>query len=137
MEQTIAGFVLSDEAIAALERQQYRVVGSHSAVKNCYWTKQSLIAERVCFKELWYKGARSHRCMQMTAFIGCNYRCSFCWRVHSRERPGLVRDESAPSAEEAYYPEFILDGAIQARKKLLQRVQREPSRRQVKAARGL
>jgi len=69
-----------------LEKQQYRIVGGHSAVKICHWTKESLRVGRACYKELWYPPVKSHRCMQMTPYLGCNYHCLHCWRLHSGDR---------------------------------------------------
>jgi len=72
-------------------KQGYRLLGKnkHSAVKVCRWTKESLRSNRVCYKELWYPPVESHRCLQMTPYIGCNHHCLYCWRIHSGDRPGL------------------------------------------------
>jgi tRNA wybutosine-synthesizing protein 1 len=42
----------------------YRIVGRHSAVKVCHWTKSALKGGKACYKS-WY-GIESHRCIQMT-----------------------------------------------------------------------
>ena len=102
-----------------LEKQQYRIVGKHSAVKVCYWTKQSLTANRVCYKELWHPPVESHRCMQMTPYIGCNFHCVHCWRLHSNDRPGLTWQEFPPPIKEWDDPGFIIDECIEQRKILL------------------
>ncbi len=52
-----------------LERQQYRFVGKHSAVKICHWTKQSLTGIDTCYKETFY-GINAHRCVQMSPSVG-------------------------------------------------------------------
>ncbi|NCN51439.1 4-demethylwyosine synthase TYW1 [archaeon] len=62
-----------------LTRQGYRLVGSHSAVKICEWTKKSLRGEGNCYKCTFY-GIRSHQCLQMTTSMFCASRCKFCWR---------------------------------------------------------
>ncbi|MBW3003763.1 4-demethylwyosine synthase TYW1 [Candidatus Woesearchaeota archaeon] len=63
-----------------LEKQQYRFVGKHSAVKICTWTKKSLRDEDVCYKQKFY-GIRSHLCCQMTPAVNnCPNSCIFCWR---------------------------------------------------------
>ena len=67
------------EIMNRLKRQQYRLIGSHSAVKICHWTKKSLLNEGVCYKETFY-GIPSHRCCQMTPCMVCCNRCVFCWR---------------------------------------------------------
>jgi len=100
-----------------LERQQYRIVGGHSAVKVCHWTKESLRAGRVCYKELWYPPVESHRCMQMTPYLGCNYHCLHCWRLHSGDR-GMEWEEFS-FTEKLDEPEEIVDGCIEKRRELL------------------
>ncbi len=62
-----------------LEKQQYRFVGNHSAVKVCEWTKKMIKNEGGCYKFVFY-GIRSHQCMQMTTSMFCANRCTFCWR---------------------------------------------------------
>jgi len=62
-----------------LEKQQYRFVGSHSAVKVCGWTKNMLRGKGGCYKYAFY-GIRSHQCLQMTTAMFCANRCTFCWR---------------------------------------------------------
>jgi len=71
--------MLTPEAKAALVKQQYRVVGSHSAVKVCGWTKNMLRGRGGCYKLKFY-GILSHRCLQMTPSMSCANRCVFCWR---------------------------------------------------------
>ena len=61
------------------KKQQYRMVGKHSAVKICHWTRKSLVDEGVCYKEQFY-GIPCHRCCQMTPCLICCNSCEFCWR---------------------------------------------------------
>src|SRR5207244_352202 len=64
-----------------LERQGYRIVGEHSGVKLCHWTKASLTKGIGCYKQTFY-GIESHRCLQMTPAVdACNLACQFCWRT--------------------------------------------------------
>lgn len=102
-------------------KQGYRLLGKnqHSGVKICWWTKESLRANRVCYKELWYPPVQSHRCMQMTPYMGCNYHCLYCWRLHSGDRPGLSWKELPLNGMELDKPEEIVEGAIEKRKELL------------------
>ncbi len=102
-------------------KQGYRLLGKnkHSAVKICWWTKESLRADRVCYKELWYPPVKSHRCMQMTPYIGCNYHCLYCWRLHSGDRPGLSWKEFPLNVRELDEPGEIVEEAIEKRKRLL------------------
>lgn len=71
--------MLSKLKIKDLEKQGYRIVGRHSAIKVCLWCKKSLRDEDFCYKEKFY-GIKSHRCVQMTPVFICNQRCCFCWR---------------------------------------------------------
>ncbi len=71
--------MLTPDAKAELERQQYRIVGEHSAVKVCGWTKNMIKGQGGCYKLKFY-GIMSNQCMQMTTSISCANRCTFCWR---------------------------------------------------------
>jgi tRNA wybutosine-synthesizing protein 1 len=71
--------MLSKSQITELEKQQYRMVGDHSSVKVCGWTKNMLTGRGGCYKYKFY-GIRSHQCMQMTSSMHCANRCTFCWR---------------------------------------------------------
>merc|ERR1719478_1930964 len=63
-------------------REGYRVVGSHSAIKQCRWTKSGLRGEGQCYKHTFY-GIRSHGCMEGTPSLACANKCTFCWRNYS------------------------------------------------------
>ncbi|PIN74000.1 4-demethylwyosine synthase TYW1 [Candidatus Woesearchaeota archaeon CG10_big_fil_rev_8_21_14_0_10_45_16] len=103
--------MLTPEAKAELEKQQYRIVGSHSAVKTCGWTKNMINGEGGCYKLKFY-GIMSNQCMQMTTSISCANRCTFCWRGYK-----------APVSKEWKWdvddPEMILKGSLEAHHKLL------------------
>jgi len=62
-----------------LEKQGYRFVGKHGAVKICRWTKKSLIDEGDCYKNKFY-GIKSYACCQMSPWIECHNKCVHCWR---------------------------------------------------------
>ncbi|KAF4750635.1 S-adenosyl-L-methionine-dependent tRNA 4-demethylwyosine synthase [Perkinsus olseni] len=66
---------------AALTREGYRLVGSHSAVKLCRWTKHQVRGRGGCYKHSFY-GIESHQCMEATASLACANKCVFCWRHH-------------------------------------------------------
>ena len=57
----------------------YRVIGSHSGVKLCRWTKSMLRGRGGCYKHSFY-GIESHRCMETTPSLACANKCVFCWR---------------------------------------------------------
>ena len=102
-------------------KQGYRLLGKHrhSAVKICRWTKESLRASRVCYKEKWYPPVQSHRCMEMTPYIGCNCHCLYCWRLNSEDNPRTYREGVNLAREEYDEPREIIEAAITERKLLL------------------
>lgn len=57
----------------------YHIVGSHSGVKMCRWTKSMLRGRGGCYKHTFY-GIESHRCMETTPSLACANKCVFCWR---------------------------------------------------------
>lgn len=104
--------MLTSEAKAVLEKQQYRVVGGHSAVKICGWTKHMIKGQGGCYKFKFY-GIRSHQCLQMTTSMSCANRCRFCWRDY---KSPVSKDWKWDVDE----PAFILEGSLFAQKKLLE-----------------
>jgi len=96
-------------------RQGYRIVGTHghSAVKVCEWTRESLRAGRVCYKQLWY-GVESHRCLQCTtSLFWCQNRCLYCWRSF---QAFLGSDFKGYPVDE---PSEIVDALIEGQRLLL------------------
>ncbi|WCJ35173.1 S-adenosyl-L-methionine-dependent tRNA 4-demethylwyosine synthase [Euphorbia peplus] len=67
---------------ANLVKQGYKVIGSHSGVKICRWTKSQLRGRGGCYKHSFY-GIESHRCMEATPSLACANKCVFCWRHHT------------------------------------------------------
>ena len=71
---------ISQARKADLEKQGYRIIGNHSAIKLCGWTRQSLRECGSCYKQQFY-GIDSHRCCQMTPAVSyCHNKCIICWR---------------------------------------------------------
>lgn len=105
--------MLTEEAKKKLKKQQYKVVGDHSAVKTCGWTKNMIRGKGGCYKLKFY-GIMSNQCLQMTTSMSCANRCTFCWR-----------DYKSPVSKEWKQewkiddPKFILDESIKAHHKLL------------------
>lgn len=64
---------------ASLTKQGYSIVGSHSGVKICRWTKSALRGRGSCYKYSFY-GINSHQCMETTPSLSCSNKCVFCWR---------------------------------------------------------
>ncbi|EPR78621.1 Radical S-adenosyl methionine and flavodoxin domain protein [Spraguea lophii 42_110] len=66
----------------ALTKQGYKIVGTHSGVKLCRWTKSMLKGRGGCYKNSFYN-IESHRCMEMTPSLACANKCIFCWRHYT------------------------------------------------------
>ncbi len=92
------------------KKQHYGLVGKHSAVKVCHWTKSELTGGKSCYKGTFY-GINSHQCVQMTpALNSCTENCSFCWRFNGFDSMHIGDEDD---------PEFILEESIKAHKKLI------------------
>lgn len=94
-----------------LEKQQYRVIGRHSAVKICAWTRKSIVDKGFCYKQKFY-GIECHRCLQMTpAVCWCTQKCLFCWRNTEQTIGTELKEYDEPA--------YIIDEAIKAQRLLL------------------
>ena len=103
--------MLTDTQKEKLYKQQYRLVGNHSAVKICFWTKENLRhKDKVCYKQHFYD-VHCGNCLEMSPAIICNQRCLHCWRDTS-----VFSDSWKGSVDE---PKEIIEGCIEARKQLL------------------
>lgn len=102
---------LSEEAKERLIKQNYKVVGSHSVVKTCGWTKNMIKGIGGCYKLKFY-GIMSNQCMQMSPSVSCANRCTFCWR-----------DYKSPVSKEwvwnVDYPELVFNESLKAHHDLL------------------
>lgn len=91
-----------------LEKQGYRLVGKHSAIKVCFFCKQSIRGKDVCYKNTFY-GIQSWRCVQTSvSLFNCFNRCSFCWRDLSYTKPEEIKNPDDP--------DFIIDNCIREHK---------------------
>lgn len=70
---------ISSPTHAALTKQGYTIIGTHSGVKICRWTKSALRGRGSCYKFSFY-GIKSHLCMETTPSLSCSNKCVFCWR---------------------------------------------------------
>ncbi|KAH7370385.1 radical SAM superfamily-domain-containing protein [Rhexocercosporidium sp. MPI-PUGE-AT-0058] len=86
----------------ALTKQGYSIVGSHSGVKICRWTKSALRGRGSCYKYSFY-GIASHQCMETTPSLSCSNKCVFCWRHGTNPVGTTWRWKVDP-------PEMIFDG---------------------------
>jgi tRNA wybutosine-synthesizing protein 1 len=104
--------MIPEKVKEVLKRQHYAIVGKHSAVQVCRWTKKSLLDEGVCYKEQFY-GIKSHLCCQMSpAVMWCPNRCVHCWRATE-----MTIDSELKGNVDS--PKEIIDECIEAQRKLL------------------
>lgn len=107
---------MKDDLRSILDKQGYRTVGGHAAVKLCHWMKESMLHGRQCYKQDFY-GIRSHRCLQMTPAVNdCTHNCLFCWRVRGFES----------TVHEWKEPEEMLGALIEQQRKLVSGFKGDP-----------
>ena len=101
-----------EDVRAKLEKMNYALVGGTSAVQICRWTKNALRGDGACWKEKFY-GISCAGCCQMTpAVMWCENQCLHCWRPIE-----MNLGTELPCVDD---PVEILDGIVEARKKLLE-----------------
>jgi tRNA wybutosine-synthesizing protein 1 len=111
--------MIPEKVKKVLRKQHYKIVGEHSAVQICRWTKKSLKNEGVCYKEKFY-GIQSHRCCQMTpSVMWCDNKCQHCWRAIELTLGNKIEGKLNTPAE-------IIGDCIEAQKKLLQGFKIDP-----------
>lgn len=88
----------------ALKKEGYKLIGTHSAVKLCRWTKHQLRGRGGCYKHTFY-GITSYQCMEATPSLACANKCVFCWRHHKNP----VGREWRWKTDDPY---FIVDQAV-------------------------
>ena len=95
----------------SLTKEGYQIIGTHSAVKLCRWTKNQLRGRGGCYKHTMY-GITSYQCMETTPSLACANKCVFCWRHHKnpvgREWRWKVDD-----------PDMLVDGAIERHQNMI------------------
>ena len=112
--------VVPEELKKVYRRQGYHLVGSHSAVKTCLWTRRSLKSGGAehCYKQRFY-GVPCHRCLQMTPSLGrCLQSCVFCWRA-TPDDLGISWDQTTFSGNEADWPSSIVEGSLEAHRRAM------------------
>ena len=102
----------------ALTKQGYAIIGSHSGVKICRWTKSALRGRGSCYKYSFY-GIKSHLCMETTPSLSCSNKCVFCWR-HGTNPVGTTWRWKVNS------PEMIFEGATAAHLKKIKMMRGVP-----------
>ncbi|KAI9495231.1 hypothetical protein BDB00DRAFT_760609 [Zychaea mexicana] len=101
-----------------LTKQGYKIVGTHSGVKICRWTKSALRGRGFCYKHSFY-GIQSHLCMETTPSLACANKCVFCWRHHTNP----VGTKWRWKVDD---PKFILDGAMENHYKMIKQLKGVP-----------
>ncbi|KAI7860427.1 hypothetical protein BDC45DRAFT_430579 [Circinella umbellata] len=101
-----------------LTKQGYKIVGTHSGVKICRWTKSALRGRGFCYKHSFY-GIQSHLCMETTPSLACANKCVFCWRHHTNPVGTKWRWQVDD-------PKFILDGAMENHYKMIKQLKGVP-----------
>lgn len=102
----------------ALTKQGYKIIGSHSGVKLCRWTKSMLRGRGGCYKHSFY-GIESHRCMETTPSLACANKCFFCWRHHTNP----VGTEWRWKIDD---PQVILQGALGQHQRMIRELRGLP-----------
>ncbi|KAL8891883.1 MAG: hypothetical protein Q9205_002780 [Flavoplaca limonia] len=108
----------SSPTYSALTKQGYAIIGSHSGVKICRWTKSALRGRGSCYKFSFY-GIQSHLCMETTPSLSCSNKCVFCWRHGTNPVGTTWRWKVDP-------PEMIFDGAKEAHLKKIKMMRGVP-----------
>ncbi|KAL7784837.1 radical SAM superfamily domain-containing protein [Trichoderma ceciliae] len=114
---------------AALTKQGYSIVGSHSGVKICRWTKSALRGRGSCYKYSLY-GINSHQCMETTPSLSCSNKCVFCWRHGTNPVGTTWRWVVDP-------PEMIFDGVKEGHYKKIKMMRGVPGVRAERYAEAL
>jgi tRNA wybutosine-synthesizing protein 1 len=118
----------------ALKKQKYHFVGRHSAVKRCRWLYETLINDRVCYKQKFY-GIKTHQCIQMTpAVFYCTQKCLFCWRAQSGELQVTWNEMQLPKWDS---PDEIVEKCVEAQIKILSGYKGNPKTNKQKFAEAL
>jgi len=94
-----------------LTKQHYVIVGNHSAVQICRWTKKAIRGEGECYKQKFY-GIDSARCCQMSpSVVFCQNSCLHCWRA--------IENTLGIKMKKIDSPKKIISDCIKAQRKLL------------------
>ncbi len=96
-----------------LYNMQYRIIGHHSSIEICHWTKRSVLDAGTCYKEKFY-GIDAHMCAQIApTTLWCSNNCTFCWRPMEFMKAIDIKKDQVDD------PDIIINGAIKSRKLLL------------------
>lgn len=113
----------------ALTKQGYKILGTHSGVKICRWTKSMLRGRGGCYKHTFY-GIESHRCMEATPSLACANKCVFCWRHHTNPVGKEWKWDLDP-------PLQLVDQAVEAHKGMVKQMKGVPGVLEERLAEGM
>ena len=102
----------------SLTKEGYKIIGSHSAVKLCRWTKNQMRGRGGCYKHTFY-GITSYQCMEATPSLACANKCVFCWRHHKNP----VGTEWRWKTDE---PDYIVTEAIDLHRNMINQMRGVP-----------
>lgn len=127
----MASKITIDEKALPRWKASYSIIGNHSGIQICSWTKKALRGKGVCYKQKFY-GIDCHRCAQISpALAWCEENCIFCWRPNEwmenfrRNSPELEPADSNRMREiwmkedEVDEPAEIISETVAKRKKLV------------------
>ncbi|MEM2604824.1 MAG: 4-demethylwyosine synthase TYW1 [Candidatus Korarchaeum sp.] len=108
-----------DHVRRLMEKQGYKFVLNHSAVKPCYWFRKAMMEGKTCYKNRFF-GIPTWRCIQMSPTASfCNMQCSYCWRLNASDVPQNYRWVEVPDGVWDD-PEEIAEGSIRVQRMLVQ-----------------
>jgi tRNA wybutosine-synthesizing protein 1 len=102
----------------ALTKEGYKIIGTHSAVKLCRWTKHQLRGRGGCYKHTFY-GITSYQCMETTPSLACANKCVFCWRHHKNPVGRVWRWKTDE-------PEVLVKGSIERHQNMIKELKGLP-----------
>lgn len=104
--------MITKKNLKLLKKQHYAIVGKHSAVQICRWTKKSLTNQGFCYKQKFY-GIKSHRCCQISpCAVWCQNKCVHCWRA-------IEATQGSCMPKEVDKPKVVLKECLIAQRKML------------------
>ncbi len=112
---------IPDHVRRLMEKQGYKIILNHSAMKPCYWFRKALMEGRTCYKHKFY-GIPSWRCLQMTPTASfCNLQCLYCWRLNVSDVPASSRWKEVPDEGAKWDdPEDIAEESIRLHRMMVQ-----------------
>lgn len=112
---------IPDHVRKLMEKQGYKIILNHSAMKPCHWFRKALMEGRTCYKHKFY-GIPSWRCLQMTPTASfCDLQCLYCWRLNVSDVPPESRWKEVPEESARWDdPEEIAEESIRLHRMIVQ-----------------